>query len=67
MTSQAPTPASPCGSYTGTPLCQPRNDRRFYQCPVCGGWVDSTDPRQLAEHEAQPAPIEVAQPTLIAS
>jgi hypothetical protein len=49
---------SPRGSYTGNALCAPRNGRRFFQCPVCGGWVDSTDPQQVAEHEGEPLPVQ---------
>jgi hypothetical protein len=53
MNAPAPTVAFPRGDYTGNPLCAPRNGRRFYQCPICGGWVDSTDPLQMAEHEGK--------------
>jgi hypothetical protein len=45
--------SSPRGSYTGNALCAPRSGRRFYQCPICGGWVDSADPLQMAEHEGE--------------
>jgi hypothetical protein len=39
----APPPALPRGTYTGNPIVAPRAGRRFYQCPICGGWVDSND------------------------
>jgi hypothetical protein len=68
MNAPAPRAALPRGTYTGSPLCAPRSGRRFYQCPICGGWVDSTDPRQTMEHEAIPSfaaaeapPAEVAE------
>jgi hypothetical protein len=43
--------ALPRGSYTGAPLGGPRPGHRFYQCRICGGWVDSHDLIQVAEHE----------------
>jgi hypothetical protein len=53
MSSATQTTSTPRGVYTGSPLCAPRGGRRFYQCPICGGWVDSSDPRQMAEHEGE--------------
>jgi Zn-finger nucleic acid-binding protein len=68
MNAPAPRAALPRGNYTGSPLCAPRSGRRFYQCPICGGWVDSADLAQMVEHEAIPsfaaveaAPIEIAE------
>jgi hypothetical protein len=43
--------ALPRGNYTDSPLCAPRSGKRFYQCPICGGWVDSADLAQVVEHE----------------
>lgn len=45
--------SSPRGIYTGNVLCTPRSGQRFYQCPICGGWVDSSDALQMAEHEGE--------------
>jgi hypothetical protein len=45
------------GTYTGNALCAPRGGRRFFQCPICGGWVDSSDVQQMAEHEGEVPPI----------
>jgi hypothetical protein len=55
MTVPVPSAALLRGTYTGSPLCAPRGGRRFYQCPICGGWVDSADHAQVAEHEGVPA------------
>jgi hypothetical protein len=54
-----PATSSPRGTYTGNALCAPRGGRRFFQCPVCGGWVDSSDAQQMAEHEGE-APLSAA-------
>jgi hypothetical protein len=53
MSSTTQTTSSPRGTYTGNALCAPRGGRRFFQCPICGGWVDSSDARQMAEHEGE--------------
>jgi hypothetical protein len=50
MTFPVPIETTPNTAYAETPL-QPRNGRRFCQCRTCGGWVDSTDIQQLAEHD----------------
>jgi hypothetical protein len=57
MTAPVETSVIPRGSYTGEPLCRPRDGRRFYQCPICGGWVDGADMRQVMEHEGAAAPV----------
>jgi hypothetical protein len=57
MADIAQAPNVMCGEYTGKPLGQPDGRRRFYQCAVCGGWVDSFDAGQVAEHDGQPLPI----------
>ena len=57
MTVPVETSAIPRGTYTGAPLCRPRGRDRFYQCPICGGWLDGTDMRQVMEHEGIAAPI----------
>jgi hypothetical protein len=62
MNSPVPVIAPVRGSYTGAPLCEPRAGKRFYQCPICGGWVDSTDLKQVAEHEGN-TPLTAALPT----
>lgn len=63
MNAPAATAALPRGDYTGNPLCAPpRHGRRFYQCRICGGWVDSTDARQVAEHEGIALPAATATP-----
>jgi hypothetical protein len=60
MTVPVETSVIPRGTYTGTPLCRPRGSQRFYQCPICGGWVDGTDMRQVIEHEGGAAPASEA-------
>jgi hypothetical protein len=57
MTFTADTADATRGASTGALLQRPRPDRQFYQCPTCGGWVDSTDPIQVARHEDNPAPL----------
>ena len=54
--------SSPRGIYTGNVLCTPRSGHRFYQCPICGGWVDSTNLKQMAEHEGEAPPALATQP-----
>jgi hypothetical protein len=58
MTALVQTSVIPRGTYTGTPLCRPRGNERFYQCPICGGWIDAADPHQVMEHEGGASPIQ---------
>lgn len=44
----------PRGSYTHQPLFRLNGKGRFYQCPICGGWVDGADVQQVIEHEGKP-------------
>jgi hypothetical protein len=53
VTAPVQTTIVPRGSYTGTPLCRPRGGGHFYQCPICGGWVDATDPHEVIAHEGE--------------
>ena len=55
MTLQAPIETIPSAAYAEIPR-QPNNGRRFFQCRTCGGWVDTTDARQMADHDADPTP-----------
>jgi hypothetical protein len=64
MNAPAPPAAPPRGSYTGSPLCAPPSGKRFYQCPICGGWVDSMDVVQMTEHEAVPSFTAVEAPLI---
>ena len=55
MTLSVPIETTPSVAYAEIPL-QARNGRRFYQCRTCGGWVDSTDARRIADHDVAPPP-----------
>lgn len=70
MTSSAHTTAILRGPYTGKALCRPKDGARFFQCPICGGWVDSDDLCQVSQHEGQIVDYEgqpVQTPTALAS
>jgi hypothetical protein len=70
MTSSAQTTAIPRGPYMGRALCRPKDGARFFQCPICGGWVDGDDLWQVSLHEGQIADDQrqpVESPTALAS
>ena len=67
MTVPVQTTVIPRGTYTGVPLCGPRTSQRFYQCPICGGWVDGADMHQVMEHEGGAAPAETMTATSVAA
>ena len=67
MTAPVQTIVIPRGIYTGAPLCRPRGGGRFYQCPICGGWVDGADLRQVNEHEGGMPAQAIADPVAQAS